>query len=317
MPDDEVLRSHASSGCGPRRGDKCQPQSATRGSVSSHLMDSTSVALNFIELNPERSNTIILLHGLTGSHLEWEQVQASLVDYHLIPDLPQHSGSRKVRPLTIRHATAACARLIQAHAHGSQAYAVGISMGGFVALELAHSYPDLVRAIFISGTYDMKRAFPKGMYALPWVSAFIRHFVPSRVDQEQHRKKGIMWSRAFTQDARDNSRLSIVRQGAREIRHFDLSRLVVRQRTLAVAAERMDSVDEVAALVGVLKRGHAKSTGAYVEDAEHQWNLQRPELFAAGILAWFEHRDLPEEYRPLTQAEIGERQKADEPNGTG
>ncbi|GFZ48437.1 hypothetical protein JCM24511_06185 [Saitozyma sp. JCM 24511] len=253
-------------------------------------MDSTSVALNFIELNPERSNTIILLHGLTGSHLEWEQVQASLVDYHLlIPDLPQHSGSRKVRPLTIRHATAACAGLIQDHAHGSQAYAVGISMGG---------------AIFISGTYDMKRAFTKGMYALPWVSAFIRDFVPSRVDQEQHRKKGIMWSPAFTRDARDNSRLSIVRQGAREIRHFDLTRLVVTQRTLAVATGRMDSADEVAALVGILKRGHATSTGAYVEEAEHQWDLQRPELFAAGILAWFEHGDLPEEYRPLTWAGI-------------
>ncbi|RSH91609.1 hypothetical protein EHS25_008978 [Saitozyma podzolica] len=270
-------------------------------------MDSTSVALNFIELNPERSNTIILLHDLTGSLLEWEQVQASLVDYHLlIPDLPRHSGSRKVRPLTIRHAAAACARLIRDHAHGSQAFAVGISMGGFVALEVAHSYPDLVRAIFISGTYDMKRAFPKGMYALPWVSAFIRHFVPSRVDQEQHRKKGIMWSRAFTRDARANSRLSIVQQGAREIRHFDLSRLVVRQKTLAVAATRMDSVNEVAALVGVLKQGNVESTGAYVEDAEHQWNLQRPELFAAGIQAWFEHRDLPEEFRHLTTVETGE-----------
>jgi pimeloyl-ACP methyl ester carboxylesterase len=190
-------------------------------------------------------------------------------------------------------------------------------MGGFVALELAHSYPDLVRKVFISGTYDMKHAFPKGMYALPWVSAFIRLFVPITVDQEQHRKKGIMWSRAFTRDARDNSRLSIVRQGAREIRHFDLSRLVVRQQTLAVAARRMDSVEEVAALVGVLKRGNVGSTGAYVEEAEHQWNLQRPELFAAGIQAWFEYRDLPEEFRPLTTAEMGGCRRADVPLGTG
>jgi hypothetical protein len=115
-----------------------------------------------------------------------------------------------------------------------------------------------------------------------------------------------MWSRAFTRDARVNSRLSIVQQGAREIRHFDLSRLVVRQKTLAVAATRMDSVNEVAALVGVLNQGNVENTGAYVEDAEHQWNLQRPELFAAGIQAWFEHRDLPEEFRHLTTVETGE-----------
>ncbi|KAH6632140.1 Alpha/Beta hydrolase protein [Chaetomium tenue] len=111
-----------------------------------------------LSLNPAQPTTILLLHGLLSSHLEYAYITPLLPEYHLLlVDLPGHS--RSFSPTTpplpqhyrIPTLADAVAPLIRAHAHNSRAHIVGLSMGGFVALDLARRYPELCASVWVTG----------------------------------------------------------------------------------------------------------------------------------------------------------------------
>jgi hypothetical protein len=49
----------------------------------------------------------------------------------------------------------------------------------------------------------------------------------------------------------------------------------------------------------VLRGGRDESRAFVVNGAVHAWNLRWPELFAEGIRAWIEKRELPKEFKEL------------------
>jgi hypothetical protein len=53
----------------------------------------------------------------------------------------------------------------------------------------------------------------------------------------------------------------------------------------------------------LLRKGNLQSRGFRVEGKEHAWDLQDPELFAEGIMAWIEERKLPKEFVSLEQGQ--------------
>lgn len=113
---------------------------------------------------PADAPAIVLVHGTGLSHAAWTPQLQRLADrFRLIaPDLPGH-GRRTGEPFTLDGAAAELARLIDEHA-GGRAVVVGLSLGGYVAMELAASRPETIRGLVLAGASQD----PVGVAATPF-----------------------------------------------------------------------------------------------------------------------------------------------------
>ncbi|KAJ4372279.1 hypothetical protein N0V83_004053 [Neocucurbitaria cava] len=118
------------------------------------------------------SPTLLLLHGLFSSHLEFSALLPHLTPYYfiLLVDLPGHSNSQSATLNTTTtyrfpEITSALATLIRTSSPSGTAHLAGLSYGGFLALSLARAHPELVASVFTSGS-------------APW--AGIQRFVATR-----------------------------------------------------------------------------------------------------------------------------------------
>ncbi|KAI1331786.1 Alpha/Beta hydrolase protein [Xylariaceae sp. FL0255] len=163
-------------------------------------------------LNSAGKETIILLHGLFCSHIEFDLVAPLLAkDYHvLLVDLPEHSGSRSRslpstsptdKPFstsssssnfTLSATATHLAALIRARAHNSRAHLVGVSLGGFCAMRLTTLHPELVSSLTVtgctplSGTQRWLATHPAVLYPLlaattSWAPQLLHRAVTERV----------------------------------------------------------------------------------------------------------------------------------------
>jgi pimeloyl-ACP methyl ester carboxylesterase len=96
--------------------------------------------------------TIVFLHGTRLTGAQWAtQVNALSDAYHcLTPDLPGH-GTAAEETFTVDGAASRIAGLIEREAHDGRAILVGLSLGGYVAMAVAATWPDRVAALAISG----------------------------------------------------------------------------------------------------------------------------------------------------------------------
>jgi pimeloyl-ACP methyl ester carboxylesterase len=96
---------------------------------------------------------VALIHGLLGSHANWDQVVDSLaVDHRVVaPDLLGHGSSSKAMGDYSLSAHAAILRDLFDHLGISSATIVGHSLGGGIALQFAYLFPDRVdRLVLVS-----------------------------------------------------------------------------------------------------------------------------------------------------------------------
>lgn len=103
-------------------------------------------------VGPRDATTIVFLHGTRLSRAQWApQLRRLAGRYRCVSlDLPGH-GSRADEPFTIPAATAAVAAAIDAEAASGRALVVGLSLGGYMALETAEAYPDKVLGLVLAG----------------------------------------------------------------------------------------------------------------------------------------------------------------------
>jgi pimeloyl-ACP methyl ester carboxylesterase len=263
------------------------------------------VELYHLSLNENKPDSIMLLHSLMSSHREWAKISADLSDYHLlIPDLPGHRSSlerssRDNSPFTLSNASEMVASLIRRHAHGGKCHVVGFSGGGFVGVELAHRYPELVRSLFVSGVYNMaskKRLFTIAQYLAVPVQT-IQSSLPMSITRYL---SGLDIPESMIEDMRINTSYKLAREGFAAMLELGEG-YSLKVRTLAVAGAKQDDGEGTRKLGEMLKEGNKESYAVRIKDGMHTWGIQWPGLFADSVKAWVEGRELPEELRSMGQ----------------
>ncbi len=100
---------------------------------------------------PADAPAIVFIHGTRLTRAAWSPQMADLSrEFRTIAvDLPGH-GAAADEPFTLSAAADAVARAIDAEARG-RAIVVGLSLGGYVAMDLAARSPGRVRALVLAG----------------------------------------------------------------------------------------------------------------------------------------------------------------------
>ncbi|KAF7554376.1 hypothetical protein G7Z17_g2970 [Cylindrodendrum hubeiense] len=262
----------------------------------------------YLSINENASNTIVMLHGLGTSHREWMLVWPFLTSYHLlVVDMCGHSGSSGIRPATIPAQAEHVAALIQSKAHGGTAHVVGLSMGGFVTVELARTYPQVVRSAFATGAapfsgirmWAANHAQVLGVMNTAMHSVLLQR-LSGWLDEMAWSAQGLTIPDQLRRDLKENNSSELIVEVFTSIADVQISGMEkVPVRALVVAGGKMDDVASTTLQGAALKAGCPDSKAVVVRAAFHPWNLQLPELFAQGILAWVEQRELPEEFETL------------------
>lgn len=255
--------------------------------------------LFFESHNEDRPETIVLLHGLVSSLREWDLVVPHLRDYHVLAvDLNGHSRSRDAAPTTAESAADNVAALIHGRARGGRAHVVGLSFGGFVGLALARQHPGAVRSVFASGASPFLGLF-RWMAERPstiWYSLRALMGMPEWLYWRMVDWMGMRRYEALYAEMQANLRWESVRDAYTSILRISFEDVArIEARVLSVSAGRDDDLRSAARMGRVLREGRA----VVVRGAVHAWDLQFPELFARGILAWVRGEELPGEFEPL------------------
>ena len=115
---------------------------------------------------PADGPPIVFVHGTRLSRTMWRAQMDDLRDtYRVVAlDLPGH-GRRADRPFTLTAASDEVALAIEEVA-GGRAIVVGLSLGAYVAMDLAARRPELVRGLVLSGATTE----PVGLLATPYLA---------------------------------------------------------------------------------------------------------------------------------------------------
>lgn len=113
---------------------------------------------------PPDAPAIVFIHGTRLCRSAWSAQMADLRDtYRVIAlDLPGH-GTLAAERFTLERAREQVIRVVDQAADG-RAVLVGLSLGGYVAMDVAAAQPDLVRGLVLSGA----TAEPDGLRSLPY-----------------------------------------------------------------------------------------------------------------------------------------------------
>ena len=106
----------------------------------------------FDAAGPDAAPPIVLIHGSVVTRKMWLPQLRGLSDSYrvLAPDLPGHGGLANM-PFSFASAVGHLDDFIRQHA-GGRALVVGLSLGGFVAIELARAHADRASGLVLSGS---------------------------------------------------------------------------------------------------------------------------------------------------------------------
>jgi pimeloyl-ACP methyl ester carboxylesterase len=124
-------------------------------------------APGILAAGPRDAPAIVFVHGARLSRTMWlPQLEALGGEFRAIAvDLPAH-GARAGEPFSLPAARAVVTAAIRGRVASGRAIVVGLSLGGYVAIDLAAREPDLVRGLVLTGA----TAEPVGLRTVPYLT---------------------------------------------------------------------------------------------------------------------------------------------------
>jgi len=132
---------------GPADGRAASPSSAVAGAPSA-----VAVAPAWTAIGPRDAPLLVFIHGTRLTRAQWwPQLRLLATAYRCVAvDLPGHGALASV-PFTIEGAVGAVREAIRAEAGSGRAVLIGLSLGGYVAIEVADAHPELVGGLVLAG----------------------------------------------------------------------------------------------------------------------------------------------------------------------
>ncbi|RMH60829.1 MAG: alpha/beta fold hydrolase [Calditrichaeota bacterium] len=109
--------------------------------------------LPVLTLGDPQKPAVLFLHGFMGCKEDWLPVARSLTDmrHALIPDLPDH-GSHSIQADSLTVAAGLLQKILLEKGY-TRVDVVGYSMGGRLALEMRHRFPDIFRRMVLESVF--------------------------------------------------------------------------------------------------------------------------------------------------------------------
>ena len=243
---------------------------------------------------PEDAPCVVLLHGVGTSGWMWQRLAAVLDrDLHvLVPDLPGHGRSNAQRWTSVADTVAALADLIAARAAHGRAHVVGLSLGGYIAAQLAADRPDVVDSAVLSGVSVLPFPHPTLMRTAGLLMAPFMTSGP--VLRANVKALGVPPEDvpAYLDAARAMARGTFRRVGG-ELMTFRVPERAAASpaRVLAVAGGNEHPL--VLRSLAELAAGYPNGEACIAPGVGHAWSGEAPELFAAMVRAQVEGEQLP------------------------
>lgn len=123
-----------------------------------------SNAQSFDAAGPVGARAIVFVHGMRVTRQMWEpQMESLSSEFRVIAvDLPGH-GSRRSEPFHVEHAVEELAVMVDQAANG-RALVVGLSLGGYIAMEFGARHPEKAVGLVIASA----SVEPQGWYNFPY-----------------------------------------------------------------------------------------------------------------------------------------------------
>lgn len=239
--------------------------------------------LSFARRGARGGEVIVFLHGVGISSWMWQGVADRLPDADVILiDLPGHGGSRDIAWRSLAESAAQVVAVLD-HLGLDQVRLVGLSLGGYVALQALAACPHRFRRSVISGVHAGGMPNQTLMVLMAWMIAPLAGLRVFSARTSRQLGGPDVDIAAFQREAA-RTRPSAFRRAAIDATRFELPKGVGQHRgglTLCCGAQEhpliRDSLPIIAAAVP-----HTQTV--VVQGGGHGWPVAQPDAFAALLL---------------------------------
>jgi pimeloyl-ACP methyl ester carboxylesterase len=257
--------------------------------------------LFYTESGSANAPAIVFLPGGGMSGWSWLPQVKRLLGYRcIVPDLPGHGRSPADGPIRISTAAEEIAELIKNRVSIGRAHVVGLSMGGQTALQLMSTHPELVDRVIVSGT----NTSPSGSIQLlaPLLKLTMILYGPlQNTDYMIHANMAqIKIPPEYEMDFREDTRLmtpDFYTQVVVESMTYPLPPIADASGLLVACGEKEPGLIKKSARM--IRGEHPGLSCVVAPGVGHNWEMEKPDLFASMIKAWVEHTPLPAELQQL------------------
>jgi pimeloyl-ACP methyl ester carboxylesterase len=244
--------------------------------------------------------TVVLLHGVGTTSWMWRRLVDDLAgDLHVVSvDLPGHGASARTPWRSMADTCVRVAEVVRQAAQDRSVHLVGLSLGGYVALDLAAERSDMVATATASGVNVLPFPRPRLMRAAGHLmSPFMSTGVMLRANA---RALGVPAEDfdGYAAAARSMARGTFLAVGS-ELMEYSIpstaNASATRVLALAGAEEQPLILQSLPRIAAVFHNGAAR----IAPGVGHAWNGQAPELFAATVRAQVAGAPLPEDLSPV------------------
>jgi len=240
--------------------------------------------------------TVVLMHGVATTSWMWRRLASDLAgDLHVVSvDLPGHGASAQTPWASMADTSVRVAQVVRRVAQAESVHLVGLSLGGYVALNMAAEQSVMVASATASGVNVLSFPHPRLMRAAGRVmSPFMSTGVMLRANA---RALGVPAEDfdEYAAAARSMARGTFIAVGG-ELMAYSLpasaAGATCRVLALAGGAEQPLILRSLPRIAAAFPNGVAR----VAPGVGHAWSHQKPELFAAAVRAQVAGTPLPKD----------------------